>query len=266
MTAGDSAARVRVLALRSIDDVADETSWFRFDAPADAMCAPGQFFMLSTPEPSTVAYLARPFSIGDVADGTWSFLVRAMGRGTAWFRSLPVGAPMRVVGPLGTPFVRHKMRVHRMIAGGVGIAPFVYLARAVRHEQPDTRIELVYGERSEGSHLCFDHETEALFDVVERYTDDATLGRSGTVVDGLADRWGDSDVAWYACGPGAMMRTVWHELERAGARCVQFSMEERMACGFGACQACVVPNRDAPPRYRLLCKEGPVVNPREVAW
>lgn len=266
MSAGDGAAKARILALRSIDDVADETSWFRFDAPPGAVCAPGQFFMISTPEPSAVAYLARPFSIGDVHDGTWSFLVRAMGRGTTWFRSFSVGTPIRLVGPLGVPFQLRTARVHRMIAGGVGIAPFVFLARALRAEQPATRIELVYGERTDSAHLRFDSPTEGLFDIVERYTDDASLGRAGTVVDGLGGRWGESDVAWYGCGPGAMMKAAWRELERVDARGVQFSMEERMACGFGACQACVVPNRAGRPKYRLLCKEGPVVDPREIAW
>lgn len=254
------------LALQAVDDVAEGTCWLRFRGPELAGLEPGHFFMLSPAQPSGAVFLGRPFSIGDVKDGGWHFLLRVLGRGTTWLRMLPAGTPVRVVGPLGRPFVRPGRAVHRMVAGGVGLAPFFYLARVLRAEQPEARIELLYGERAAAAHAEFGPAEEALFHTVERFTDDGSLGTPGTVVDGAALRLDGDEVAWYGCGPHAMLRSLASLLTGRAVATAQFSMEERMGCGFGVCQACVVPNRAPGPRYRLLCVEGPVVDPVEVTW
>lgn len=256
---------MRVLPLAGVDDVADGTCWLRFRLPAGSGCEPGQFFMISPVEPTAGVYLGRPFSIGDVRDGEWRFLVRALGRGTRWLRGLGEGAPLRVVGPLGRPFGLPERPVHRMVAGGIGLAPFFWLARRLRAERPGERIELWYGERTAAAHVEMDADEAGLFDVVERFTDDGSRGRAGTVVAGLDGRLSEPDAAWYACGPHPMLRALAVAMAAAGTGTAQFSLEERMACGFGVCQACVVPRADGP-GYRLLCTEGPVVDPREVAW
>ncbi len=245
------------------------TYWLRFDLPPDLTCEPGHFFMLSAPSAGGSAtlgapFLGRPLSIGDVAGGRLHFLVRALGRATAWFRSLPPGTPLRLVGPLGRPFSPPERPVHRMVAGGIGLAPFFYLARRLRAAQPGARIELLYGERTADAHTRM--ADPDLFDAVERCTDDGSLGERGTVVDMLDERFEAGDAAWYACGPEPMLRALAGRLESRGVEGAQFSLEERMACGFGVCQACIVPRRERPPAYRLLCMEGPVVDPREVAW
>ncbi|HUP20359.1 MAG TPA: dihydroorotate dehydrogenase electron transfer subunit [Gemmatimonadota bacterium] len=261
MAGGDA----RVLSLLGVDDVGEGTCWLRFARPAGADCDPGQFFMISPVEPTGGVFLGRPFSIGDVRDEQWRFLVRALGRGTRWLRSLGSGAPLRVVGPLGRPFDLAARPVHRLVAGGVGLAPFFHLARRLRAERPGTRIELWYGERTAAAHTEMDSDEAGLFDVMERFTDDGSRGRPGTVVDGLAGRLADPDAAWYACGPHPMLRALAGAMAAAGTEWARFSLEERMACGFGVCQACVVPRADGP-GYRLLCMDGPVVDPREVAW
>jgi dihydroorotate dehydrogenase electron transfer subunit len=254
------------LALQAVDDVARATSWLRFRAPRGVEVEPGQFFMLAPARPSGVVFLGRPFSIGDVRGGEWHFLLRALGHGTGWLRGLPVGTPVRVVGPLGRPFARSRARLHRLVAGGVGLAPFFYLARRLRAAAPQARIELLYGERSAPAHTQFEPVEEALFDRIERFTDDGSLGLEGTVVEGAEPALGDRGIAWYGCGPHPMLRALAARLLARGVERAQFSMEERMGCGFGVCQACVVIRRDPPPRYRLLCVEGPVVDPVEVAW
>lgn len=256
---------LRTVELAAVEEVAAETVWLRFPAPAGVEVEPGQFFMLSPADPSAAVFLGRPFSIGDVRDGEWGFLLRALGRGTRWMRDLPPGTPMRLVGPLGRPFDRPDRAVHRFVAGGIGLAPFFRLARAIREERPGARIELLYGERTKAAHVRLDEERAALFDAVERFTDDGSRGEPGTVVDGLGDL-DDPDVAWYGCGPHPMLRALAARLEAGGVEGAQFSLEERMACGFGVCQACVVPTREGSPKYRLLCVDGPVVDPREVAW
>lgn len=259
-------ASVRALPLLGVDEAAAATVWLRFPAPEGADVEPGRFFMLSPAEPSGLVFLGRPFSIGDVRDDEWWFLLRALGEGTTWMRGLAPGTLLRLVGPLGREFARPDRPVHRMVAGGIGLAPFFHLARALRRDRPRARLELVYGERTGAAHVELDGERAALFDAVERYTDDGTLGRRGTVVDALEGRLYDPDVAWYGCGPHPMLRALATRLEGAGVEGAQFSLEERMACGFGVCQACVVPTRSGSPGYRLLCVDGPVVDPREVAW
>jgi dihydroorotate dehydrogenase electron transfer subunit len=127
-------------------------------------------------------------------------------------------------------------------------------------------VELFYGERTASAHARFGPDEQELFDRVERYTDDGSRGTAGTVVAGLKDVVGDEDVAWYGCGPHPMLAALASTLGDHGVSGAQFSLEERMGCGFGACQACVVPNREGRTRYRLLCVEGPVVDPTEVAW
>lgn len=262
---------VRTLPLVEVEDVAAGTYWLRFALPAGLDCEPGHFFMLSAPSAGGAAtmgapFLGRPLSIGDVAGGRLHFLVRALGRATAWFRSLPSGTPLRLVGPLGRPFALPERPVHRMVAGGIGLAPFFYLARRLRHGQPAARIELLYGERTADAHARLAGSERELFDLVERCTDDGSLGQPGTVVGMLDGPFEDAGAAWYACGPQPMLRALAARLESMGVEGAQFSLEERMACGFGVCQACIVPRREPPPAYRLLCIEGPVVDPREVAW
>ena len=259
-----SPGAVWTLPLGEVEDVAAGTYWLRFEAPPGLACEPGHFFMLSSPA-SGAPFLGRPLSIGDVRDGSLRFLVRALGRGTAWFRTLPAGSLVRLVGPLGRPFAARPGPLHRIVAGGIGLAPFFYLARRLRATQPGARIELHYGERGADAHVPLAGSDAELFDAVERFTDDGSLGARGTVVAGLAGRLDDA-AAWYACGPDPMLRALAGRLEQAGVSDAQFSLEERMACGFGVCQACIVPNRDGAPRYRLLCVDGPVVDPREVAW
>ncbi len=257
---------VWTLPLAESREVAAGTRWLEVACPPRAGCEPGQFFMLSSASPGSAVFLGRPFSIGDVRLARWRFLLRALGRGTAWLGALDPGSELRVVGPFGRPFERRGLAVHRMIAGGVGLAPFFYLARWLRDEQPEARIELVYGERTTAAHAVFDPEEAALFDRIDRFTDDGSQGSVGTVLEGLSGRWSDTGVAWYACGPRPMLCALALLLEEHGVEGSQFSLEERMGCGFGVCQACIVPRRTASPRYRLLCTEGPVVDPRAVAW
>ncbi|HWC05705.1 MAG TPA: hypothetical protein VG799_00500 [Gemmatimonadota bacterium] len=254
------------LPLAGVREVGAETFWLRFREPAGAACDPGQFFMIAPALPSGVLFVGRPFSIGDVRDGELRFLVRVLGRGTAWLRGLPARTPLRLVGPLGRPFRRTDHGLHRMVAGGIGLAPFLYLARRIRRERPGDRIELWYGERTAAAHAEFDADEATLFDRIERCTDDGTRGERGDVVRPAAELLGAGGAAWYACGPHPMLRALAARLEAGGVTGAQFSLEERMACGFGVCQACVVPSRLRPPAYRLLCTDGPVMDPRHVAW
>ncbi len=261
-----TARSVWTLPLAGVREVSAETVWLRFPAPADVDCDAGQFFMIAPAVPSGTVFLGRPFSIGDVREGEWRFLLRVLGRGTAWLRGLAPGTPLRLVGPLGRPFRISGRTIHRMVAGGIGIAPFFYLARRLREARPGDRIELWYGERGAAAHAELDDEEASLFDLVSRWTDDGSRGEKGTVVGAVSGIAAEADCAWHACGPHPMLRALAALFLEHGVTGAQFSLEERMGCGFGVCQACIVPARRRPPAYRLLCLDGPVMDPREVAW
>lgn len=257
---------VWTLPLVGVREVSAGTCWLRVPEPPAVACEPGQFFMIAPALPSGVVYLGRPFSIGDVRDGEWRFLLRVLGRGTAWLRGLAPGSPLRLVGPLGRGFSTPDRKLHRMVAGGIGVAPFFYLARRLREQRPGDRIELWYGERGAPAHVELDEDETSLFDHLARWTDDGSRGGKATVVRAVSDLAAEPGCAWYACGPHPMLRGLAALFEEHGVRGAQFSLEERMACGFGVCQACAVPARRRPPAYRLLCMDGPVMDPREVAW
>jgi NAD(P)H-flavin reductase len=186
--------------------------------------APGQFFMLEAPGRP----LPRPFSLCLARTGELGFLVDPVGPGTQAIAALAPGEAIAVFGPLGNGF---RLDVPRplLVGGGIGIAPFPYLAEAL--EQPPTLL----GFRSE-RHA----EAAALLPHAEVVIDPVTVTDAMPL---------DRDVL--ACGPEPMLAAV-----RALAPAAQLAWEAPMACGYGACYGCVVPVDGALVR---LCVEGPVL-------
>jgi len=224
---------------------------------------PGQFFMIRRPGPS-FPLLSRPFSIfdADPESGDLSFLYEVVGLGTALLRDVRPGDPVTLVGPLGNAFVPDaSAERHFLVAGGVGIAPFLYLARCIGSESRGG-VTVLFGART-SSHLLGISEFERAGVRVEVATDDGSRGHRGTSVDLLRETIraaGDgARLGLYACGPNAMLRAV-KDLVSPARKC-QISLEARMACGFGACVGCAFPV-SAPTaeghRFALVCKEGTV--------
>ena len=248
----------RVLETRQ---AAGDTFWIEVDCPRIAAQArPGQFVMLGTGLGDVAApFLPRPFSIGArEADGRLGFLVRVFGAGTRRLSAVSPGDELLILGPLGRSFSLPVDRPIVCLAGGVGLAPFLFVGADARLEKRDVRI--VYGERT--GDRVFDPELIRRITGVEPdlRTEDGSLGRRGLVIDDLDL---DDQPQLLACGPDPMLRACADLALRHGLP-LQVSVEEHMGCGVGTCQGCVV--LSAAGEWIKSCTEGPVFDARELAW
>lgn len=251
-------ARARVLEIRK---AAGDTFWIEVDCPQIAAQArPGQFVMLGTGLSDVAApFLPRPFSIGArEADGRLGFLLRVFGAGTRRLSALGPGEDLLVLGPLGRPFTLAADRSIVCLAGGVGLAPFLFVGAEAKRDASDVR--LVYGERT--ADRVFDPELiRRITGVVpDLRTEDGSLGRRGLVIDDLAL---DDRPQLLACGPTPMLRAC-VDLATKHDLPLQVSVEEHMGCGVGTCQGCVVLSSEG--EWIKSCTEGPVFDARELTW
>ena len=232
--------------------------------------SPGQFLMIR-PGGRDVSLLGRPMSIYAVnkdGDGACvEVLYRVAGRGTGLMAQLKEGEMVGVVGPLGKGFTlyRDKKRVV-LVAGGVGVAPLTFLAKAYRNLPETGSVEVVsyIGARS-GTCIVGKGELGSI-GRVNVSSDDGTCGHHGLVTDLFAKDLGvfeEDETAVYACGPSPMLKKM-QEITSDRSFIVQASLEERMACGIGACLGCVV--RVKRGGYARVCTEGPVFNLKEVCF
>jgi dihydroorotate dehydrogenase electron transfer subunit len=268
-----AARRVRLLRapLAGREEVGERTWVLWFEAPEIAAAVqPGEFLMLGFHPPTALAFLKRPFSVCDAVEGRISLLVRAYGPGTALMAQARIGDEFELLGLFGRGF-RLEDPAPRvvMVAGGVGLAPFYLLARRLKALPRPPQTLLVYGERT-GAALTRELERFPHFDRVLLYTDDGSAGETGNVVDGLRRLAAAGELAGVrlcGCGPRRMLEALEVERERLEIP-GEYSLEERMGCGFGICQGCAVPANPARSKrsYHLLCKAGPVMNPELLLW
>ncbi len=221
---------------------------------------PGQFYMLRT-EKRWPVQLPRPFSLYDRApDGSWgSFLVKPIGEGTRAICDLEVGEGLVLTGPLGRGFPE-DIANPISVAGGVGLAPFLLLAR--QEAIKGRKLRLVFGGRNRSLLSGIDDFTDIAN--VFPATDDGSHGFHGMVTDLLDDLLTRGEVrageTVFCCGPDPMMHAVAALCEQRGLRCF-LSLETYMACGYGVCNGCTVAVQG--PRfkgwpYSKTCIEGPV--------
>jgi dihydroorotate dehydrogenase electron transfer subunit len=237
-----------------------------------AATAPGQFVMVK-PRPGLDPLLRRPFSVFEVlrdaggnATGI-SLLNKRVGIGTGMLYAAQPGDPVQVLGPLGRPFTPVDPPSEAwMVAGGVGLAPFVTLAEALAAR--GTKMRLFYGARS-AADLYYADFFGGLGATLYLTTEDGSRGERGRVTAPLSRVMGESahaPLAIYACGPTPMMRAV-AELGEAAGKTVFVSLEQVMGCGMGGCYSCVVPvRRGNSGIYVRSCLDGPVFDSRAIVW
>ena len=219
--------------------------------------------------------LRRPFSIAerDPEKGVFGLIYRIVGGGTEILAMRRSGERVNVLGPLGRPLepVRSGRPVI-MVAGGVGVAPFLSLAQETVRDGRASPEEMtvLFGAATAGL-LSGEEKFRALGLHVKLATDDGSAGYHGLVT-GLLERElarsPDRCVYLYACGPTPMMRRC-QEIARDEGIAGQVSLEGIMPCGVGVCMACVVPcvepgDRSSPRRYERICDTGPVFDMQEV--
>jgi len=231
--------------------------------------AAGQFVMLET-APGLEPYLRRAFSIADVSNaegrGRIELLAKVVGRGTRAMSELDAGATRAVLGPLGHGFTLAAEGPVALVAGGVGSAPLLLLAR--RLAERGVELDFFYGGRS-AADLSRSDEFEALAQrsggSFVAATEDGTRGFRGLVtaaLDAALDR-GRGYRTLYGCGPMPMLAAL-AALAAGRDLTGEAALETEMGCGFGACLGCAVPHTSG--RYALCCKDGPVFRLDEVRW
>lgn len=230
---------------------------------------PGQFLHIRCGED---AYLRRPISIADAdpADGTVTLLIRRVGRGTDWLACRRPGERLDVIGPLGNGFPVADAGEWWLVAGGIGWAPLRFLAR--RGVALGKTVRVFYGARTV-SELIGLEDLDPYFCEFTLTTDDGSLGRPGSVVSALPGVKNAVGTAVFACGPREMLKAVARRFgygsgadgsagEAAQRPALYLSLEERLACGVGACLGCAVETPTGLPKR--VCADGPVFAAEEI--
>ena len=237
----------------------------RLEAPVIARAAhPAQFVQILTDDPGA-PYLRRPFSFLRVdRDAGWfEVYYDVIGPGTVRLEQAKPGDQLGVLGPLGCAFSAPTTHL-LLVAGGVGLVPLAFLAW--EHLDRLTTMTLLMGANT----VARLPDLDALVPPdLERHvaSDDGTVGHAGFVTD-LIERHTTSETTVLTCGPHAMMARVAEIAANLSRPCFA-SLENHMACGFGACVGCVVEYHAVDredERYRRVCLEGPVVDAREIVW
>lgn len=235
--------------------------WIHTEAALSA--APGQFVSMYTNDNSKL--LPRPVSICEIdrKAGNLRVVYRVTGRntGTEQFSRLRAGDTIPVIGPLGNGFPLEKAEGRRafLIGGGIGVPPILELAK----QMVCAKKQIVVGYRDMHTFLREEFEKNG-----ELYisTEDGSAGTKGNVLDVIQAHALEADII-YACGPAPMLRAVKAYAEERDIVCY-VSMEERMACGIGACLGCVCKTTDKDQHSnvhnRRICKDGPVFLSTEV--
>lgn len=223
----------------------------RLGGDVSAVTDPGQFVNIKL----NGFFLRRPISVCDWQDGELTLIYKVLGRGTAQMATLPVGAALDVLTGLGNGYdLSPAGEAPLLVGGGVGIPPLYGLAKRLTAQ--GKRVTAVLGFNRE-SEIFLAEEFRALGAEVIIATADGSAGLKGLVTDGMA---AVSDYTYlYTCGPEPMLKAVYSACKTSG----QFSFEERMGCGFGACMGCSCKTKYGNKR---ICKDGPVLEKEEIVW
>ncbi|KPJ62976.1 MAG: hypothetical protein AMS15_02110 [Planctomycetes bacterium DG_23] len=236
---------------------------------------PGQFVMLRKPD-EFEPFLPRAYSIHNISNSgsknepaAIEILYKVVGRMTRLLETIKPGQRLSVWGPLGHAFTTGGVKKAALVAGGIGIAPFLFLAKTLRRQGVDT-LYLFFGACAK-EHLVGLGEFEELGVEVHPATEDGSCGHKGFVTEmfgqkltGLAEK----EFRVYGCGPHPMLARLAAICKSRGLSC-EVSLEAMMACGIGACQGCaqaVLDESNTGFHYELVCKDGPVFDAARIKW
>ncbi len=198
-------------------------------------------------------YLRRPISVCDCVDDRLTLVYKVVGKGTAQMSKMKEGT-LDILTGLGNGYDTAKSGEKVLcLGGGVGVPPLYMLTKKLISEGKDVTVVLGFNTKSE---VFYENEFKALGATVKVTTADGSYGHKGFVTDVLGD------IAYsyfYTCGPEPMLKAVYKSTDTSG----QFSFEERMGCGFGACMGCSCKTIVG---YKRICKDGPVLEKEEILW
>lgn len=235
--------------------------WIKTEAAESAK--PGQFVSVYTNDGSKL--LPRPISICEIdkEKGALRLVYRVTGEhtGTEQFSLMKAGEELSIIGPLGNGFPYEKAAGKKafLMGGGIGVPPVLELAKQMKCEKK----QIVVGYRDAQTFL-----KEEFMQNGELYisTEDGSVGTKGNVMDAISACGLEADII-FACGPTPMLRAIKKYAEENGIECY-ISLEERMACGIGACLGCVCQSKEKDHHSNVnnkrICKDGPVFLSTEV--
>lgn len=208
--------------------------------------------------------LRRPISFFNFSKDTIEFIYRVVGYGTELLSKKEVGQTLDVIGPLGRGFFfpdDHLSKNILIVGGGMGAVPLHSLVKELK-DQHDS-FNVLNGARCNDELLLRDIFTEYEIPYC-MITDDGSSGQQGFVTHLLEEKLEELDDAYiYCCGPHPMIKAVVEIANKHDVPC-QVSLEEKMACGLGACLGCVVETPDG--NFKKVCKDGPVFMSEEIKW
>ena len=210
--------------------------------------APGQFINIKLND----KFLRRPISVCDCDDSTITIIYKVVGSGTEYMSTLEEGEILDILTGLGNGYDISKSTKPLLIGGGVGVPPLYMLAKKLIEAGQRPVVILGFNTKDE---IFYEEEFKSIGCDVRVTTVDGSYGIKGFVTDAFPD---DYDY-FYTCGPMPMFRAI----EKVAATSGQYSFEERMGCGFGACMGCSCKTKYGSKR---ICKDGPVLEREEIVW
>ena len=223
----------------------------RLQGDTSAITAPGQFVNIKLEG----FFLRRPISVNDVEGDILTLIYKPLGEGTRLMTTFRPGKVLDILSGLGNGFDPARSGEKPvLVGGGVGIPPLFNLCKKLIAKGAKPVVVLGFNTREE---VFLEDDFRALGAEVIALTADGSYGHKGLVTDGVQMV---SDFTYlYTCGPEAMLKAVYNVCKTSG----QFSFEERMGCGFGACMGCTCKTKYGNKR---ICKDGPVLEKEEIVW
>jgi len=222
----------------------------RLQANTSAITAPGRFVNLKLDG----LYLRRPISICDWDENSLTLIYKVVGTGTEQMTRLKAGDTIDTLVNLGNGYNMEKSgQSPLLIGGGVGVPPMYGLAKRLAAEGKQVTVILGFNTKDE---IFYEEEFKALGVTVHVATADGSYGTKGFVTDVMKDL---SYSYFFTCGPMPMFKAI----EKVAVTSGQYSFEERMGCGFGACMGCTCKTKYGNKR---ICKDGPVLEREEIVW
>lgn len=219
--------------------------------------SPGQFFNIKVSD-SYFPLLRRPFSISNVENDILTFMFDIHGEGTKLLSLKKEGDNIDLIGPLGNGFnLDDDFDTAVIVAGGLGSAPFPLLLNKLSKEK---KVKSFVGGRSKPNVITWKLEN------VNIATDDGSIGFHGNVVQLIKKHeniFTENKCKVFACGPNPMLKALQEYCLANDINC-ELSTECAMACGFGICQGCPIESSDKNSPYKLVCKDGPVFNAKDI--
>lgn len=215
-----------------------------------AITAPGQFVNIKLDG----LFLRRPISVCDCVGDNLTLIYKVVGRGTEQMSRMKSGDELDLLTGLGNGYNTKKSGGSPLlVGGGVGVPPMYMLCRKLISEGKNVTVVLGFNSKDD---VFYEDEFRALGADVHIATADGTYGTKGFVTDVIKDM---QYTFFYTCGPEPMFRAMHKIMKTPG----QYSFEERMGCGFGACMGCSCKTLTGNKR---ICKEGPVMESEEIIW